>query len=1158
MMQNFSYFLRQRHWWKSGWLIGGLMLSGPPSLPQLLASGEAPVVSTASAKQTLRSLESVLIDLEAAYRVSIVFDHALVENKQVEAELLLTDDLEASLRQLLGPFGLASRKIKKGVYVIKAPTKRRKKVDKLKQGPASTSLAFPDGQRPLPSRLPVATQTVVEKIITGQVTDLENGESLPGVNVVVKGTTIGTVTDVDGNYRLTAPDDAQTLVFSSVGYVSEEIAIGNQTVINLALSPDIQSLSEVVVVGYGTQQRSDVSGSIASVSSENIKDLTVSRADQALAGQVAGVQVSQSSGVPGRGTQVNIRGVGSITAGSDPLYVVDGFPIAGDLSTINPNDIASMDVLKDASAAAIYGSRGANGVVIITTKRSNKGGVQFNLDVYRGVQEVQRTVDVLDGDQFREYAVRARNNSYVQQGGNVDNPDNLRPGALRIADIQATTANTDWQDEIFRTAPIQNYQLSALGGNESVKYLISGNYFNQDGIIINSGFERYSIRANVDLKLSERVRGGISLSPTYSEFNEVDDGGRGGVITNSVALPAIFPVRNPDGSYGSSLGFGNGVSGITNPVAMAELIQNNSKSNRLLSNVFAEFDLLEDLTFRTSLGTDLQTNRNDYFEPDVISEGRNQTFGQSFTNLRFNWLFDNTLTYQKTLGGKHDLTLLLGYSAQEETTNSTFLQGTDFANNNVTTLSNATEVTFFNTREETWSLLSYFGRVNYSFADKYLFTATVRRDGSSRFGANNQWGIFPSVSGAWRLSEEPFIQNLEFLSDLKLRASWGKAGNFNIPNFGSLGLMEPNNYVFGGQRAIGLQPRTLGNQDLTWEISAQTDIGLDVGLFDGRVYLVADYFVKNTEDLLLNVQVPTTTGFSNYLQNLGEVKNWGWEFALTSRNVVQNNFSWKTSLNFTFVKNEVLALGPEGDPILSGAGSVSNTHITRIGEPLGNFFGYQRNEIYDNQEEIDANPVEDFSNRQPGDWKTEDTDGNLIIDADDRTIIGSPWPDFTYGITNTFNFNNFDLSVLIVGSEGNEILHLTKTLYGNFASNNNILAEQFNGWQSPTNIGNGLPRAARLPSSNQTAVSSYHVEDGSYLSVRNITLGYAINNNQMGNFPLESARIYFGIQNAFLFTDFLGFNPEESRDEGSALSPGASYGRYPLARTYTLGINLKF
>lgn len=1016
---------------------------------------------------------------------------------------------------------------------------------------------------------PKKTSPMPQNSVTGTVTD-ENGQPLPGANIVEKGTTNGTQTDFDGNYSITLTTDAPILVFSYIGFQKQERAVGQLSTVDARMTADSEGLDEVVVIGYGSVRKTDVTGSVATVSSQDIADLPVASFDQALAGQIAGVQINQSSGTPGSGVSVNIRGLGSISAGNEPLYVVDGFPISGDINTINPNDIESIDILKDASAAAIYGSRGANGVVIITTKRSKSDGVQVNVDVFSGMQQILKKVDLLDGDRFREYAVRARNNSFIQNGGDINAPDSSRPGALQIGNILATTANTDWQDEIFRSALIQNYQVSILGGNEDVKFLLSGNYFNQQGIIINSGFERFSLRANLDVNVSDNFKVGLSLTPTYNQNNNVYDNARGGVISSAVTLPSIFPVRNADGTFANSIGFTDGISGIENPVAQAELIDDNNKDSRLLSNVFAEVDLFNNFKFRTSLGADIRTRRRELFAPDNVQFlGQFQTRGLSSSNQIVNWLFDNTLTYQNTFNDNHNLSVLFGYSSQKETLNSNRIDATGFPNNNVPSLSNATEATFFNSLEESWSLLSYFARTSYDYKGKYLFNATVRRDGSSRFGANNKWGTFPSLSGAWRISEEEFLMDSEVFSNIKLRASWGKAGNFNISNFGSLGLLNPQNYVIGGNRAIGLQPSNLANPNLTWEVSAQTDFGLDVGLFNNKLNLVVDYFQKNTDDLLLQVQIPTTTGFSNFLQNLGEIKNTGWEFALNTINVSNENFQWRTSANLTAIRNEVLALGPEGDDIISGAGGpdggaeggVSGTHITRIGEPLGNFFGFVRDGIYLNQEEIDSNPVQDFPNRQPGDWRTKDTNGDGIIDADDRTITGSPFPDFTYGVTNTFKYKNIDFSVLLVGSQGNDILNLSIREYGNFAANNNIITEQFNGFQSPTNIGNGLPRAARNPSSNQTAISTYHVEDGSFLSVRNITLGYNLESTVSERLNLESARIYVGVQNAFLFTNFIGFNPEESiEDNGaaSALSPGVSYGGYPLPRTFTLGLNLKF
>ena len=1022
---------------------------------------------------------------------------------------------------------------------------------------------------------------VLEQTISGIVTDLEDNEPLPGVNVLVKGTTIGTVTDVDGNYRLTVPDDAETLVFSSVGYTSQEVAINNQTVINMGLAPDVQSLSEVVVVGYGTQQRRDVTGSVASIPAESIDELPVSNFSEALSGQVAGVQVQQTTGAPGGGLNIRVRGTGSITAGNEPLYVIDGYPVSNNtniasegapdqainpLSSLNPNDIESIEVLKDASAAAIYGSRGANGVVLITTKRGEAGKPQVQFSAYAGIQEVTKTIDMLNAYQFAELSREAFNNAWVDRGGNPNDPNEVRPDGERLRippeflNTDLLEANTDFQDAIFTTAPVQNYQLSVSGGNENARYFVSGGYFDQKGIVKSSGFERFSARANVDVDVSEKVKIGLHLTPTYSINDLASAEGHwagNGAINAALAIMPIFPLKTPDGGYGSQIDFGYGMPTISSPYAIVNEYQGELRQLRLLGNVFGEYEIIEGLTFRTSIGTDINTYRTNTYSPTIIDRQGNPSVANFNTAQEVNWLNENTLNFSRLIDEDHNVGALLGVTIQKEMWETSSIEATNFPNDIIPTL-NAGQITAGGSRAEEWSLLSYLGRVNYTFKDKYLATATIRTDGSSRFGQDTRWGVFPSASLGWRISEENFMQNIATVSDLKLRASYGVTGNNFIDNYGAIGLLTGDNYVFGsgtGNLVNGLAQNTLSNPELSWETTRQLDVGLELGLFEDRLFFVADYYLSNTSDLLLEVPIPTSTGFDISLQNIGKVENEGLEFALTSRNFT-GNFQWTTNANISFNRNKVLALGPEGDPIRTGSG-IGNTHITEVGEPIGNFYGYIQEGVYIDQQDLDSSPS--FPNSQAGDVKYRDVDENGEITPDDRTIIGNNRPDFVWGVTNSFVFKGFDLNVILQGVQGNEILNLSSRFISNLEGNQNQRVEVLDRWRSPEQPGNGIiPRASSRTTGNNNNVSTRWIEDGSFVRVRNITLGYNFPGSLFTNTFIQSARAYLGIQNAFTFTDYKGYNPEVNLEGNAPLTPGTDYGGYPLARTYTIGVNLNF
>ncbi len=1042
--------------------------------------------------------------------------------------------------------------------------------------------------------LPSSSRRTVDQTITGRVTDGGTGSGLPGVSVVVKGTSRGTTTDTDGNYRLTVPDQGVTLVFSFIGYATQEITAGSRSSIDVILASDDKTLGEVVVVGYGTQNRKELTGSVASLKTQTIKDQPVPNVVEGLAGRMPGVLIQQNTGSPGNAPSIKVRGLGSISAGNGPLVVVDGQPLnsgsqtnAGGLNQLNPNDIDKIDVLKDASATAIYGSRGANGVVMITTKRGKSGQSRINFDYYLGSQEVSKKMSVLNAQQFAEFNKDATNTAYLERvpGASVNDPNSVRPAASRYRYPQGvefpglnfndptSLTSYDYQDLIFRKAPISNYQLSASGGSDKVQYFLSGNYLKQDGVLLKSGINRYTVRSNVDAQLTSKLKVGVSFSPTYQTESRVNSDGHwasNGVINAALALPAFVPIYQPGTSvYNSELYYATPYdwSGVTNPLANITEVDNNVTQLRLLGNAYAELALYKTLRYRGTIGADLNYLRQNYYQTSALPTSNllplTPNSAYAYTNQNINWVTNHTLNYTLDVGNTHHLEALVGMEAQRNNYEESRINANNFPNDVVRTI-NAGTITGGTSFQTQWTLASYFARVIYNYKDRYLFNASIRSDGSSRFGEVNRFGTFPSASVGWRIIEEPFMKSVPVITDLKLRASYGLSGNNAFlnsdgsqNNYPAIGVLTKDNYVFGNALSNGLATSSNANDRLGWEKSRQTDVGLDVGLFQNRLFLTVDYYNRITTDLLLSVQVPTLTGFTTAVQNIGKVANKGMEFALSSRNIegAGKGLTWTTDLNLSFNRNNVLALGPNGDAIINNSG-IGSTNITVVGKPLGNFYGYQQLGIFQNQAELDAYPH--FSDSRPGDVKYADVNGDGKIDANDRTIIGNNQPDFIYGITNAFSFKGFDLSIVAQGVQGGQILNLSRRFFENLEGNQNQLTIVEGRWRSEQNPGDGrTPRANSRSTGSNGQVSSRWVEDASYFRIRNITLGYNFPQVLTQKIKVQTLRLYAGVQNAVTFSKYLGYNPEVSGYEGP-LTGGVDYGSYPLARTYTIGLNLGF
>jgi TonB-linked SusC/RagA family outer membrane protein len=1053
---------------------------------------------------------------------------------------------------------------------------------------------------------PVEVARVVKQI-SGQVVDAATGDPLPTVNVFVKGTTIGTSTDMDGRYSLTVPDDAATLVFSFVGYKTQEIAIGAGGTLNVSLEPDLVALEDLVVVGYGTQQRTEVTGSVVSIRSEQIQNVPVSSFESALQGRLAGVNVSESTGEPGSSPQVTIRGTGSISAGNEPLYVIDGVPITKNtdlqpglaqqtnktfqppkvnpLATINPNDIESIEVLKDASAAAIYGSRGSNGVIIITTKKGVAGKPRVTFNSYAGVSTVFNEPALMNSEELIAYTKDSRNNNYLQSLNPTDpasanyNPQydpNTNAGRpnntnylIPVKYVNWDGTDTDWLDLVLGSATMQNYDLSVSGGTQNSTYFFSSGYLTQEGIIEGSKFDRYTVKVNLGHTLSDRFKVGLGVNAALTQHDRLPAnspyfGTPPGIIYSALVHSPVIKPYNDDGTINqrdNTSHLGGGTTTASNPLAIMKYISEDIKNSRVFGNLFGEYSVNENLTFKSLLGYDVENYQQNYYQGTEFLY-RNQTtgnpYGQASAADAFNWVWENTLNYVTTFGTDHSLNVVAGYTAQKQQDNKMYVVAQKYPDDQVSTINGGLLTGASQTKEE-WSLVSALGRVNYAYKQRYLLTGTLRSDRSSRFGADNQTGIFPSVSLGWRMTEEEFMKGAELFNEMKVRLSYGVTGNFLIPNYGSIGLLGESNYPMGGSEKNGTAPVTFGNSELTWETTYQTNAGLDFAMLNDRIYGSVDAYSSRTKDLLLFVTIPASTGFTTALQNIGEVSNKGFEFAFTTRNTV-GDFQWATDFNFARNVNEVTKLGPEGDPILS-AGAAGTRHITMIGEEIGSYYGYVVEGVFQNQAEINAAPVDKLAPaRRPGDFRFKDVNGDGQITTADRTVIGSYHPDFTYGITNRFNYRNFDLSVFIQGVEGREIMNLTTRHLLNGEANFNSYAALNDRWISESQPGNGEhPRADRESAKhgNNNRESSYQVMDGSYLKIKSLTMGYNLPASLLQD-RLSRARVYLSVNNLAIFTDYIGFNPEVSLQAGSSLTPGEDYGAYPLSRTIQLGVDIAF
>lgn len=982
--------------------------------------------------------------------------------------------------------------------------------------------------------------------IKGKVTD-NKAIPLPGVSILVKGTAIGTETDFDGNYSIEIEStDNNFLVFSYIGYLTQEVAIDNKTIINIILKEDIATLDEIVIVGYGAVRKRDLTGSVSTLKGKEISETPTPRIDDALRGKVSGLQITPTSSAPGAAATVRIRGSNSISANNEPLYVIDGFIGGFSLNDINSQDIESIEVLKDASSTAIYGSRGSNGVIIITTKRGKLGKLKVTLDTYTGFQSPRRFLEVLNASEYAKW-INEVNGSMV-----YENPSALGEG-------------TNWQKEIYKNgAFMQNSTLSVSGGNEKSRFFFSLNAFDQDGISLNSSLKRHQIKLNSDHQISKKLK--ISESLLISRniitpgFNLDDFNGEQDAALQIAGWNPTLPVRDENGDF--TFQTESSLLTADNPVARAQLLQNIRTQTSIIGTVFGEYEILEGLKYKLLAGANIRSELRQNYSPSSLFQEKNTSGTARVSNSdRDDFLLENTLNFNKVFG-KNSFSGLLGYTRQTISTytNASEVRGfiTDaFTFNN---LGAATERISSLSEKIEEGLESFLFRANYSYKEKYLFTASARLDGSSVFSKNNKWGLFPSVAIAWRAIEEDFIKKLNVFDDLKLRASFGQLGNPGVTPGASLSQLSQNgnNYILGvGQTLVpGIAPNTLGNNNLKWETTTQFDIGLDASFFNNRLNVAFDYYNKQTKDLLVQVPLLQLTGFDTALSNFGKVKNTGFEFSLNSINVTSDNFEWSTNFNISTNKNEILEIdAPEGfilnNPIGGNFVGVPSG-ILKKGIPLGSFYGLVSDGIWNNQAEIDESGLTGETIFLGG-RRYRDVDGDGVIDiTKDRQIIGDANPKFFGGLGNNFRYKKFELYIYFTFVYGNDIFNETQSRLG-VAFDNNVPASFINRW-TPSNTNTNIPASFAVQRSLVTSNSDM-IENGSFLRLRNLNFSYNLPTERIS--WLSSAKVYLQGTNLLLFDNYSGYDPEINRGTGN-LKRGYDNSQDPAIKTYTLGLTLTF
>ncbi|MBO9619878.1 MAG: TonB-dependent receptor [Niabella sp.] len=1034
--------------------------------------------------------------------------------------------------------------------------------------------------------------------IGGRVVSADN-TPLNGVTVQVKGAANATRTDADGRFRIRIPDNNATLVFSFVGMETVTYTV-SAVPTPVVLKDASNALSDVVVVGYGTQKRRDLTGSVASASMTDMMKAPVASFDQALAGRVAGVQVTASDGQPGAGINIVIRGANSVTQANSPLYVVDGFPIESpDNNTINPADIESIEVLKDASATAIYGARGANGVIMITTKKGKTGAPVVAYNGYYGIQQNSKRMQVLSPSQYVQYQLEANPSTAAYVPGSYPTPRQLfLSGGTTLDYYKDTAAFLNYQDQLFQTAPMLSNSISLTGGNDKTKYAVSGNIFNQKGIIVTSNYKRYQGRVVLDQKVSEKLKVGINANYSYLMQSGLSVGGSNysGTLNLMYSAWGFRPVNPSPVSVAALAGnFDLSDESTTdptvsptndyrfNPLKSLKNTLNNNITRELMTNAYAEYKIIPELTLRVTGGIVNRLLVNQLFYNSQTAQGSPAVANSagpngSILNNSFNsWLNENYLTYNKTFNKVHSLNIMGGFSQQQVNTSSNGFSAVNVPNESLGinalsqgTIKSTTSLASVN------GALSFLGRVNYGYKSKYLFTASYRADGSSKFAPGNRWGYFPTGAVAWRFSQEDFMKKLStVITDGKLRVSYGLTGNNRVSDFPYLPAYSQTNsaapYTFNNTSLAGAVPTTIGNLDLKWETTAQWDVGLDLGITKFAT-LTADYYRKITSNLLLNAAVPTSSGYATAFKNIGKISNEGFEFALNTNNIRTQSFSWTSSFNISFNRNKVLQLAEGQESLFSFTPfdtkfTTVPSYIAKVGQPLGLMYGLVTDGVYQYSDfdktsaggYILRNSVTTNGNTrsaiQPGDIKYKDINGDKIIDANDMTVIGSSLPKHIGGFNNNFTYKGFDLNVFFQWSYGNDVQNMNNYTFRGGSNSVNQFESFMNRW-TPDNMNTNIVRTNGFAGS-YTAYSGYTIEDGSYLRLKTLSLGYSLTPAALRRLKIKSMRIYTSMQNVFTWTKYSGQDPEVNL-YNSVLTGGFDYSSYPKARVTTLGVNVNF
>jgi TonB-linked SusC/RagA family outer membrane protein len=1003
-----------------------------------------------------------------------------------------------------------------------------------------------------------------QQAASGKVKGSDGGPVI-GASVSVVGTSRGASTDGEGNFKINVSRN-ETLRISSVGYNTADVVYTGQKSIDVTLTVDNKTLNEIVVVGYGSQSKKEITGAVQTISYKDLKDLPVTQIGQKLQGQLAGVQINQTTGKPGTGMNVRIRGQLSVSAGSDPLYVVDGFPITGSIGAMNPDEIEDISILKDASSTSLYGSRAANGVVLITTKKGKGAGMSVSFNAFTGTQNVpmKGRLDMMNAEEFAQFKKESYEDAKQPVPVEFQNPS------------QYKDKDNDWYNSLLnKDAPISSYNLSITSNKEKSRTSLVAGVLQQKGVVRNTDYQRYSLRLNSTYDISDKVTVGFNVAPQMVYDNTPrTDGDRGtGILFNALHTWPIMPIYEADGKtltkfnrFPASTG---NIFAYANWVRSADELINETTTTNLLSNAFIEIEPVKGLKLKSSMNGEILRTKFFFFNPSNATSAINVPIPTTAVSIRQNvenlsWLNENTLTYAKTLWDDHKFELLGGYTNQYFRQESTQVQADTYADDRLPTIQGAINIARGATVSgvQEWSLTSYLARLNYNFKGKYLFNAAIRSDGSSRFGANNRWGTFPSVGAGWVVSDEAFMSDLPAVTFLKLRGSWGIIGNNNLGNYTSYALINNTvNGVFGNTVATGAAVSSLANPNLGWETTTQLDLGFDLNMFNDRINFAYDYYTKNTTNLLYAVQIAQESGFGNFNDNIGEIKFWGHEFSVNTKNTM-GKVKWTTNANISFNRNVVVALAPGIDRVYG------SFHITKVGQPFGQFYGVIADGVYKNAADLASSPKVP-GRSTVGSIKLKDANGNGVIDyggnADDRVIMGNPFPDFVYGITNNVTYGDWDFNIIGSGSYGNSLLvrhiYSTANLDGVF----NMVDGAKYRFRSEANPGLGM-YGTTVGGGNVTGIerdwmNSRFVADASYFTIRNITLGYTFAKPTK---VYKSVRVYASCQQAYVFTNYWGGpNPETSaqgngQGDGGNLSPGVDLSNYPVPRTFTVGANFNF